>query len=212
MRVTGLCGGIGAGKSTVAALLAERGAKVIDVDQIGRLVLEPHGRAYSSVVDLFGDEILAGDVDGQRSIDRGRLASIVFGDPAELKRLEGVSHPAINAELDEQLVRAARSGQHWVVLDMAVLVESKLGQDLASGHSYDTVLVVEASEERRVARLVEARGMAEADALARIRSQADDASRRSMADIVLFNDGDLDALVAAVAVLVPQLSRHRSSM
>lgn len=202
MRVTGLCGGIGAGKTTVATLLADHGALVIDVDQLGRQVLEPQGRAYAAVIELFGDEIVADD----GAIDRAKLASIVFGDSAELKRLEAVSHPAINAELDQQLGAAASDGCRWVVLDMAVLVESKLGQDLPSGHSYDTVLVVEASESTRVARLVDVRGMAEADAIARLQAQADDATRRAVADVIVFNDGGVDELAAAVAVLAPHLS------
>ena len=206
MRVTGLCGGIGAGKSTVAALFAGHGAHVIDVDQIGRQVIDPDGRAFDDVVRLFGDAILAVDESGTSVIDRSKLAPIVFGDPAELVRLESVSHPAINAELDACLVAANEAGHDWVVLDMAVLVESKLGQDLSSGHNYDTVVVVEASESVRIARLVESRGMDGADAAARIQSQTDDATRRGVADIVMINNGDLAELTAAVAALVPALS------
>lgn len=208
MRVTGLCGGIGAGKSTAAALFADEGALVIDVDQIGREVIEPGGRAFDAVVDLFGEQILdtASDADQPAAIDRAKLASIVFGDPAELERLERVSHPAINAELDERLTAAADADHAWVVLDMAVLVESKLGQNLPSGFSYDTVVVVEASEATRIKRLVETRRMAAGDAAARIASQTDDATRRSVADIVLTNDGDVEELRAAVAATVAELS------
>lgn len=211
MRVTGLCGGIGAGKSTVAALFAAQGALVIDVDQIGREVIEPGGRAFDAVVGLFGEHILdtTGDEDHPAAIDRGKLAAIVFGDPAELERLESVSHPAINAELDDRLTTAAGAGQQWVVLDMAVLVESKLGQDLPSGFSYDTVVVVEASEATRIERLVETRRMDAGDAAARIASQTDDATRRLVADIVLTNEGDLEELEAAVTASVPELSLPR---
>ena len=207
MRVTGLCGGIGAGKSTVAALFAEHGALVIDVDQIGRQVIGPGGRAFDDVVRLFGESILSVDESGVPAIDRAKLATIVFGDPGELERLESVSHPAINAELDKRLIAASEAGHDWVVLDMAVLVESKLGQNLASGHSYDTVVVVEASESVRVARLVQSRGMDPADAAARITSQTDDATRRAVADIVMTNNGDVVELTAAVAAIVPTLSR-----
>jgi dephospho-CoA kinase len=207
MRVTGLCGGIGAGKSTVAALFAEHGALVIDVDQIGRQVIDPGSRAFDDVVRLFGESILSVDESGVPAIDRAKLAPIVFGDPGELARLESVSHPAINAELDKRLIAASEAGHDWVVLDMAVLVESKLGQNLASGHSYDTVVVVEASESVRVARLVRSRGMDPADAAARIASQTDDATRRAVADIVMTNNGDVVELTAAVAAIVPTLSR-----
>ncbi|MFT4597712.1 MAG: dephospho-CoA kinase [Paracrocinitomix sp.] len=207
MRVTGLCGGIGAGKSTVASLFAEHDALIIDVDQIGRRVIEPGGRAFDDVVELFGHDILIADDAGNAVIDRAKLAPIVFGDPAELERLEAVSHPAINAELDDCLVAAAAAGHAWVVLDMAVLVESQLGQGLPSGHSYDTVVVVEASELVRIERLEQTRGMDPGDAAARIASQTDDETRRDVADIVVTNNGDLAELAKAVAAIVPTLSR-----
>ncbi len=206
MRVTGLCGGIGAGKSTVARLLADHGAFVIDVDLIGRQVIEPGGRAYDGVIEIFGTGILVQDAASPAPIDRGALASIVFSDPVELARLESVSHPAINAELDDQLDAAAAAGHRWVVLDMAVLVESSLGKNLASGRGYDRVVVVEAPQAERVRRLVESRGMDPDDAAARIASQTDDATRRAVADIVVSNDGDLDTLRDQVAAVVGELS------
>lgn len=210
MRVTGLCGGIGAGKSTVAALFADHGAHVIDVDQLGRQVIEPGGRAFEAVVELFGEQILDETAAPDRVIDRAKLAPIVFGDPAELARLESVSHPAINAELDELLIDAQMAGHQWVVLDMAVLVESTLGQDLPSGLSYDTVVVVETPEPLRIDRLVETRGMDPADAAARIASQTSDAERRSVADVVIANDAGLDELRQTVAAVVPTLSATAS--
>jgi len=205
MRVTGLCGGIGAGKSTVAALFAERGGKVIDVDELGRQVIETGGRAFDAVVALFGTGVLSNETD-RPAIDRGKLAAIVFGDPTELQRLEAVSHPAINAELDDLLLAAQSDGHQWVVLDMAVLVESTLGQNLPSGLSYDTVVVVEAPEATRVERLVATRGMDPADAAARIASQTSDEVRRQVADIVITNGGDMASLSAQIDGVIGQLS------
>lgn len=200
MRITGLCGGIGAGKSTAAQLMADLGAAVIDVDQIGREVIEPDGRAYHAVIELFGDQVVSDD---GRTIDRAALASIVFSDPADLARLESVSHPAINAEIDARLDELGEVD--WVVLDMAILVESRLGRDLPSGRSYDTVVVVEAPVEMRIERLVSSRGMDPEDAANRIASQTDDATRRAAADVVLTNNGDLEALRTAVAEVAGSL-------
>jgi dephospho-CoA kinase len=201
MRIVGLTGGAGAGKSTVAALLAERGAVVIDVDAIGRQVLEPGGPAHGPVLARFGEGVA--DADG--TIDRAALAAVVFSDPHELAALEAISHPAINAVLDRRL--EALPDEAFVVLDMAILVGSRLGRDLPSGRGYDTVVVVEAPVDVRVGRLVEQRGMAEADARARIASQPGDEQRRAVADHVVVNDGDLAALTAAVDALVADLRR-----
>jgi dephospho-CoA kinase len=124
MLVVGLTGGIGAGKSTVAGMLAARGAAVIDVDRLGHVVLEPGGKAHDAVLDAFG------------TVDRRELGAIVFADPAALSRLTAISHPA---GLDDDVV----------VLDMAILAESILGRGV-----YDVVVTVEAPIELRVARAV----------------------------------------------------------
>ena len=195
MRIVGLTGGTGAGKSTVAAQLAERGAVVIDVDAIGREVLEPGGAAYEPVLARFGEGVRGAD----GRIDRAALAAIVFTDPGALADLEDISHPAINAELDRRF--SALPEHALVVLDMAILLGSRLGRDLPSGRGYDTVVVVEAPVEVRVQRLVELRGMPEADARNRIASQPTDEERRAVADHVVVNDGDVDALTARVAAL-----------
>jgi dephospho-CoA kinase len=185
---------MGAGKSTVAAMLAGRGAAVIDVDALGREVLEPGGEAYTAVVARFGPVVVAGD----GRIDRAALAGVVFDNPAALADLQAISHPAINRVLD-RLLDGVEAGV--VVLDMAILVESHLGRDLPSGRGYDTVVVVEAPLEVRVARLVSARGVDEADARARVAAQASDEARRAVADHVIVNDGDLAALEVQVDAL-----------
>jgi dephospho-CoA kinase len=201
MQIIGLTGGIGAGKSVVAARMAERGAVVIDVDAIGREVLEPSGAAAADVIERFGERV----VDDEGRIDRARLAKVVFSDREALAALEDISHPAINVEIDRRL--DAMGDDALVVLDMAILVGSRLGRDLPSGRGYDTVVVVDAPEEIRLARLVDIRGMREPDARARIAAQPRDADRHAVADHIVVNDGDLDALDAGVDALMAALGR-----
>jgi dephospho-CoA kinase len=188
--IIGLTGGIGSGKSTVAGMLAERGAVVIDVDGLGRTVIAPGGRAEAAVIDAFGPGI----VDSAGHIDRAALAREVFGRPEALARLTEISHPAINAELAARLDELPRDAV--VVLDMAILVESNLGRGDPE-HSYSKVLVVEAPSELRIERAV-ARGMSEADVRSRMAAQATDDERRAVADAVIVNDGDLATLAERV--------------
>lgn len=200
MLVVGLTGGIGTGKTTVANLLAARGAAIVDCDALGRLVIEPDQRAYAAVVARFGASIVRAD----RTIDRAALAAIVFNDPAALADLNGISHPAIDAEIAERIDAARRAGSRIVVLDMAVLVETQLGKG-----QYEVVLVVEAPLDVRLVRLAQ-RGMNEADARARIASQASDADRRAVADFVVDNGGDLAALERQIDQLWPKLLARES--
>ena len=181
----GLTGGIGSGKSTVAALLAERGARVVDADRIAREVVAPGTPGLAAVVAEFGPGVVAPD----GSLDRPALAAVVFADPAARARLDGIVHPLVRARAAESI--AAAPADAVVVQDVPLLVET--GQ----AGSYDLVLVVETDEEVRVARLVE-RGLSAEDARARIASQATDEQRRAVADVVLRNDGDRDALAAQV--------------
>ncbi len=180
--VVGLTGGIGAGKSTVAAMLAARGAHVIDVDGLGRAVIGPGGRATDAVVAEFGPDVRGAD----GGVDRAALAGIVFADPDAHDRHLANVHPAIDEEIRAALV--ALPADAVAVLDMAVLAESRLGRG-----QYTTVLVVEAPAELRVERAV-ARGMAADDVRARMANQASDADRRALAHAVIVNDGDRAAL------------------
>jgi dephospho-CoA kinase len=181
----GLTGGIGSGKSTVAALLAGRGAQVVDADRIAREVLEPGTPGLAAVVAEFGPGVVGPD----GALDRAALASIVFGDPAARARLDGIVHPLVRARAAEAV--AAAPADAVVVQDVPLLVET--GQ----AGSFDLVLVVEADPGTRVARLV-GRGLSADDARARMASQATDEQRRAVADVVLRNDGDRAALAAAV--------------
>ena len=175
--VIGLTGGIGAGKSTFAGLLAELGAAVIDVDRIGRDVIAPGTAGAAAVLDRFG------------TIERADLAAHVFNDPSALRDLEAISWPRIEDEVRRRVeaLGGAVDAPSIVVLDMAVL-DKGLGKGI-----YRWVVTVEAPDEVRVARLV-SRGMTADDARARMRSQLDASSRRSIADVVVENDGDLEAL------------------
>jgi dephospho-CoA kinase len=181
----GLTGGIGSGKSTVAALLAERGAVVVDADRIAREVVEPGTPGLAAVVEAFGEGVRTAD----GALDRPALAAVVFADPEQRRRLDAIVHPLVRARAAEQI--AALPGDAVVVQDVPLLVET--GQ----ASSYDLVLVVEAAEDRRVPRLV-ARGLAEDDARARIAAQASDDQRRAVADVVLRNDGTPEQLRAQV--------------
>ncbi len=189
----GLTGGIGSGKSTVARLLAEHGALVIDADQIAREVVEPGQPALTEIAERFGPDVITTD----GSLDRAALAAIVFADAAALADLNAITHPRIAART-AQLIDAAPDDA-VVVYDMPLLVEN----DLAEG--WDHVIVVEADREVRVRRLIE-RGLDEADIEARMSRQASDEQRRAVADVVIDNSGDLDSLRAQVDHTWPHLT------
>ncbi len=201
MLIVGLTGGIGAGKSTVAQLLASHGAAVVDVDALGREIIAPAGAAVAPVLERFGDDLAGAD----GGIDRAALAAIVFNDPDELAALNAISHPAINELLDERVGAIADTGAtDVVVLDMAVLVESTLGRDTA--FPYEVVVTVEAPPDVRVERLIQ-RGLTSDDAKARLGSQATDEQRRDVANFVIHNGGGTDELADATAQLWDALRR-----
>ncbi len=181
----GLTGGIGSGKSTVAALLAAHGAVIVDADRIAREVVEPGTPGLAAVVDTFGEDVLAAD----GSLDRPALAAVVFADPEARARLDGIVHPLVRQRAMELL--AELPDDAVAVQDVPLLVET--GQ----AGAYDLVVVVEADLETRVTRLV-ARGMTEQDARARIAAQATDEQRRAVADVVLDNSGTPEQLAAQV--------------
>lgn len=181
----GLTGGIGSGKSTVAKLLVERGAVLIDADRIAREVVAPGTPGLAAVVDVFGDGVLTAD----GALDRPALAALVFADPQARARLDALVHPLVRARSAELLAEVPDGAV--VVNDVPLLVET--GQ----AASYDLVLVVEAGTETRVARLV-GRGLTEDDARARIGAQATDEQRRAVADVVLDNTGTPEELAAQV--------------
>lgn len=186
MYTVGLTGGIGSGKSTFAALLAERGAQIIDADQLGRDALKPGRKAWQEAVDSFGDEIL---VPGTLEIDRQRLATIVFQDANKLAALNAITHPVIARGIADDLERLAATDE-VVVVDAALIVE--LGLDKA----LNALIVVDASAESRKARLVASRRMDPRDVQARMASQSRPEELIEKADIVVHNDGTIEDLVA----------------
>ncbi len=177
----GLTGGVGSGKSTVAALLAERGAVIIDADAIAREVVEPGTPGFDAVVAKFGDAVVGPD----GRLDRPALAAIVFADEAKRAELNAIVHPLVGQRTGELM--AATAPDDVVVYDVPLLVES----NLATG--FDLVVVVEASINTRLSRLA-GRGMAEKDARERMAAQATDEQRREVADAVIGNDGSLEEL------------------
>jgi dephospho-CoA kinase len=181
----GLTGGIGSGKSTVAALLAARGAVVVDADRIAREVVEPGTPGLAAVVTAFGEGVLT----PEGSLDRPALAGVVFADPEARARLDGIVHPLVRQRAAELMVGLPEDAV--VVQDVPLLVET--GQ----AGAFDLVLVVQADLDTRVERLV-ARGMTEDDARARIAAQATDEQRRAVADVVLDNSGTPEELAAQV--------------
>ena len=181
----GLTGGIGAGKSTVAALLEERGAVVTSADEVARDVVSPGSDGLAAVVAEFGDGILAPD----GSLDRSALGRLVFSDDLRRARLEEILLPLIAAEAWARM-DAVPAGQ-VVVYDIPLLVEGQM-QDM-----FDLVIVVEADLELRLERLSE-RGMNRDEALARIAVQATDEERRGVADVIVSNSGAIEDLSAEV--------------
>jgi len=186
MLLIGLTGGIGSGKSTVSALLAERGAVIIDADAIVHELQAPGEPVLAAMVERFGSEIL----DSTGALRRQAVADIVFNDPDALADLGAIVHPAVHAEIERRL-QAEADGNRVVVLDVPLLVES--GRSDMGG-----LLVVDIDPELAIARLVEHRNFSEADARARVARQASRAERVARADIVLDNAGSLDALVPQV--------------
>jgi dephospho-CoA kinase len=182
----GLTGGIGAGKSTVAARLAELGAVVIDADRVAREVVEPGTPGLAAVVEAFGESVLSPD----GSLDRPALGRVVFGEDDRRRTLNGILHPLIAARTGELMTQVPPDAV--VVHDVPLLVEGGLET------AYHLVIVVHAPERMRVARIVADRGMSEADAWARVRAQASDEERRAAADVWIDNSGTREATIAQV--------------
>lgn len=183
MPLVALTGGIASGKSTIARRLADHGAVIVDADQIVRDVQQPGSPVLDSIAAEFGDRMLHPD----GSLDRAALGSAVFGDDAAVKRLNAIVHPAVRAESARRFAEAfAADPGAVVVYDVPLLVEARVGDP------WELVIVAHAPADVRRQRLVELRGMSEADAAARLASQVPDEARLAIADVVIDTTGSLD--------------------
>ncbi|WP_328325508.1 MULTISPECIES: dephospho-CoA kinase [unclassified Streptomyces] len=196
MLKVGLTGGIGAGKSEVSRLLVSYGAVLIDADRIAREVVEPGTPGLAAVVEAFGESVLAGD----GSLDRPALGSIVFADPDRLATLNSIVHPLVGARSAE--LEGLAQADSVVIHDVPLLTENGLAP------LYDLVIVVDAAPETQLDRLVRLRGMQESEARARMAAQATREQRREIADILIDNDGPLDALEPQVRSVWAQLTER----
>jgi len=194
--LVGLTGGIGAGKSTVADLLALHGGVVVDADLVARAVVEPGTPALTQLAERFGSDILGPD----GSLDRTALAAVAFADETSRKDLEAITHPAINTEFLARIQAAPADA--IVVCDVPLLAESQQARE----RGYRVVIVVEAPLAVRLDRLEE-RGIAREDAQRRIAAQASDEERRAFATHLIDNSGDVAHLEAQVDLLWADLQR-----
>lgn len=189
----GLTGGIGSGKSTVGRMLADRGATLIDADQIARELTSPGGLAMASIAQTFGPEF----VDANGALDRARMRERAFSQPDSRKQLEAIIHPLV-AQVTEAQARAAEAADgHLLVFDIPLLVESAQWP-----RKLDAVIVVDCPNETQIARVMERNALDRCAIEAIIASQASRQRRRAAADVVLFNDKlTLNALKAQVDTL-----------
>ncbi len=187
MLTVGLTGGIASGKSTVSALLAEHGAVVIDYDHLAREVVEPGTPALAAIVERFGDDVLQQD----GSLDRPALGAVVFSDEQARRDLESITHGAIRE-------RAARLSAE-AADDAVVVHDNPLLVEMGAASAMDVVVVVDVPVEHQVRRMIDDRGMSEADARSRLAAQASRDERAAVADHVIDNSGPVERLPDAVA-------------
>jgi dephospho-CoA kinase len=194
MRFVGLTGGIGSGKSTVAAMLRDRGAIVLDADDFAREAVRPGTDALRRVAERFGPEVLASD----GTLDRQELAAIVFADPDALGDLEAIVHPEVRRSIAEGV-------QDNIDTDNVVVLVNPLLIEMGTHRDCDVVVVVSTSPETQVRRAV-TRGLTEDDVRARIAAQLPLEQRAAQADVLLDNEGTLEELEAQVDRLWDRLA------
>lgn len=196
MKIVGLTGGIGTGKSTVSAILRDLGATVIDADEATRAVQAPGSEGLRQMVAEFGDGILTAGGE----LDRARLADIAFNDPEARRRLNAIVHPLVRLWMAERQQEAVERGDPLVVMDIPLLFEAR------GAGAFETVVLVYAPEEVQLRRLVELRGMSEDAARARMAAQLPIEEKRRLATHVIENTGSLDDLRRRVERVWRELS------
>lgn len=191
MKIIGLTGGTGSGKSTVSKFLAHLGAVVIDADKVGHEVFKPGTKAWQEVVDAFGQGIISAD----GTIDRRKLGEIVFSNPGARAKLNQVMHPLIYEQVKSRMEEYGRKGVAIIIVEAPLLLE------VGWKSLVDEVWVTSASEATVIKRLKEQKGLPEAQSLARVRAQLTDEERIRQADVVIDTDCALDELKERVEAL-----------
>jgi len=197
MQLIGLTGGIASGKSVVAARLAEHGAVVVDADRIAREVVEPGTPALARIAEEFGSDVIASD----GTLDRAALGALVFESPEKRAALNAITHPAVAVRSHELFKAAAAADPDAIVVyDVPLLV------DAGRTDEFDVIVVVNASTETRVNRMIDLRGMTRDEAMHRINSQATNTERLAIADVVIDSNGTLEQTLAQADALWEKLS------
>ena len=182
MKVIGLTGGIGTGKSSVAGFFREKGVPVIDLDEIVHELQRPGKQVYRRIVEEFGESILNSD----GTINRKLLGKIVFSDRSKLEKLNSIVHPAVIEKLKDILMKYQSAGQEMLVVEVPLLYEVGLEK------LFDHVVVVYAPEEIQIERIMKRDGLSREEALSRIRNQLSIEEKRRRADVVIDNSGNLE--------------------
>jgi dephospho-CoA kinase len=194
----GLTGNIASGKSEVARMLADRGATIIDADELAREAVEPETQALKDIIKRWGKDVL--NQDG--GLDRAALRQIVFADQNELDALNRIVHPGVTRLRDREIARARERGDPIVVCVIPLLFERNIVEE------FDAIILVDAPRPVRLERLVATRGLEETEAMNMIASQMPAELKRARADFVIENDGSLDKLERDVDALWSSLQRN----
>jgi dephospho-CoA kinase len=205
MYLIALTGGIASGKSVVSKRLGELGAVVVDADVLAREVVEPGTPGLAAIAEEFGAGVIAPD----GALDRAALGAVVFSQPDKLARLNAITHPAVWQRARELFAEAEAHDPHAIVVyDVPLLVEASGNRPL----TFDVVVVVQAAADERLRRLVELRGFDEGEAARRIGSQASDAARLDIADVVIDSNGTLDGTLRQVDALWDDVRARASAV